>query len=430
MKKLFIIVFVLLVASVIQSCVLTSQEHKSVKHFEPLAQANPGNFIKHGFVGIKIKCNPIGEIEIREVVDGSPAQKEGIRQGDIIIEIDGIPAPRKYQVFQVCHSKKPGDSLIIVLKRRNELLTKRLNLTTFYTPTVFYRITEMVYRDVPVRVAVIPTSLSLPSLLEKARKYANYERQLKSLFEGALLQVYKERENLAIIDRQHTEKVLDEIKFQQSGLVKDESRIKIGQMLGVTHLLLVNLSIELRGGDEALYSLWLELIEVESNKKIATSLLVSFKKSLGKEFSDYLETSDVRNDLLSYAERINEFKNMEKVITTSYASVTGKNFKDQKIFAHVMRETVIPKFAELLTGLKSITPATWKVKSTHKLLLDSVSLRYEALQEMLEAIETNNESMYSNANKKVALSKQLIKEYDKQYEDLIDKYISRFNKNN
>jgi Trypsin-like serine proteases, typically periplasmic, contain C-terminal PDZ domain len=431
MKKLFLIVIVLLLPVALQSCVHLSENAKYLRHFEKLAKENPGSFIAHGYIGINVKLNYKGEIEITDVGDDSPAKREGIKPGDIILEIDSIPITDKYQAFKIYDSKYPGDSATVVLKRHNKLLTKHLlNLPAFYTPAVFNVLYEKVYKGIPIRLAIIPTPILLPSSLEEGRAYLKNEMELKRYFEGAMLNFLRGHENLAIIDRQHTEKVLDEIKFQQSGLVKDESRIKIGQMLGATHLLLVNRSVELRGGNEVSYVIWLELVEVESNKKLATTVLGSEKKNLGKEFYDYIRTGDVRNDLQSYGRRVNEFINAESVALKAYKSVTGENYKDEKTFQNVLRETVIPKYAEYLTGMKSINPVTADVKAAHKLFVEAISLQYEAFQEMLEASETNNRSMFSEANNKMTAGRQLMEHSAKQFEDLVAKNISRFNDKN
>jgi hypothetical protein len=432
MKKLFLIVIAVLLQVALQSCAHLSNEPSYIKHFAKLAKENPGSFIKHGYIGINIKLNDKGEIEIIHVADDSAAKKEGIKPGDIILEIDSIPVTNKYQAFKIYDSKYPGDFLTFVLKRRNELLNKRINLKAFYTPTVFYVLYEKVYKDIPIRLAIIPTPISLPSSLEEGRNYFKSQMELKRYFEGGMLKIFRGHENFAVIDRLHTEKVLDEMKFQQSGLVKDESRIKIGQMLGATHLLLVNRSWELRGENEALYAIWMDLIEVESNKKIATSMMGSEKEKLGKEYVDYMRTSDIRNDLRAYFLKRHsvDLNRSESDAIKAFESITNKNYKDSETTESVFRRTVIPKYADFLSAMKSIDPVTEDVKALHKLYIAAISLQYEAFQKMLEASETNNESMYSEANNKMVEGRQLMEHSKRQFEDLVAKNISRFNDKN
>ena len=431
MKKLFFIIIALLLSILLQSCVHFSENAKYLKHFEKLAKENPGSYIAHGYIGINVKLNYKGEIEITHVGNDSPAKQEGIKPGDIIIEIDGIPIKSKYQAFKIYDSKYPGDSATVVLKRQNELLTKHLlNLPDFYTPAVFNVLYEKVYKDIPVRLAIIPIPILLPSSLEGGREYLKNEMELKRYFEGIMLNFLRGHENLAIIDRQYIEKILDEIKFQQSGLVRDESRIKIGQMLGATHLMLVNRSIELRGGNEALYVIWIELVDIESNKKLATTVLGSEKINLGEVFYDYIRTSNVRNDLRAYGRHINKYINSENMAVKAYESVTGKNYKNEKAFQNVLRETVIPKYAEYVTGVKSIAPANEEVKEAHKLFVEGTTLQYQAFQEMLEASETNNRSMFSEANNKMTAGRQLLEKSTKQFDDLVSKNITRFKEKN
>jgi ASC-1-like (ASCH) protein len=253
--------------------------------------------------------------------------------------------------------------------------------------------------------------------------------ELKMYFEGGMLNIFRGHENFAVIDRQYTEKVLDEMKFQQSGLVKDESRIKIGQILGATHLLLVNRTLEILGENEFSYVISMDLIEMESNRKIATTTMKN-RMPLEKEYVDYIRTSDIRNDLRTYGRRINEFNKAQSVAINAYTIVTGKNYKDSKTFENVLRKTVITKYAEYLTGMKSIAPVTEDVKAAHKLLVEATSLQYEAFQEMLEASETNNQRMFSEANTKMDEGRQLMENYNRQIEDLVTKNIARFNDKN
>ena len=41
----------------------------------------------------------------------------------------------------------------------------------------------------------------------------------------------------SVIDRHKTETLLNELMFQQSGVLKSETQTKLGEILGATHLL-------------------------------------------------------------------------------------------------------------------------------------------------------------------------------------------------
>jgi len=57
-----------------------------------LAEKNPQSFVKRPFSGVDIKINSANELVIMDVLKGSPADKAGIRLGDVVMQIDGIKA--------------------------------------------------------------------------------------------------------------------------------------------------------------------------------------------------------------------------------------------------------------------------------------------------------------------------------------------------
>jgi S1-C subfamily serine protease len=71
-------------------------------------------------------------VKFADVRDGSPAAKAGLRAGDILFEFDSKPIQNLYDFTYALRSRKPGDEVMVKVRRGNEtisvtvLLTKRV----------------------------------------------------------------------------------------------------------------------------------------------------------------------------------------------------------------------------------------------------------------------------------------------------------------
>jgi S1-C subfamily serine protease len=65
---------------------------------------------------------------ITNVVPGSPAEKAGLQQGDVIIAIDNRPIRQDADVAKILDSHKPGDAIALTIVRNNRQQTGKLIL--------------------------------------------------------------------------------------------------------------------------------------------------------------------------------------------------------------------------------------------------------------------------------------------------------------
>jgi len=71
-------------------------------------------------------------VRFSDVRDGSPAAKAGLRAGDILFEFDSKPIQNLYDFTYALRSRKPGDKVLVKVRRGTEtisadvLLTKRV----------------------------------------------------------------------------------------------------------------------------------------------------------------------------------------------------------------------------------------------------------------------------------------------------------------
>ena len=67
-------------------------------------------------------------LRVQKVVAQSPAQKSGIRAGDLIIEVDKTPVCKPIEFLNLLGQHSVGDILELRLKRGDEVLTLSLEI--------------------------------------------------------------------------------------------------------------------------------------------------------------------------------------------------------------------------------------------------------------------------------------------------------------
>jgi hypothetical protein len=425
MKKAITATFLVLFVITLQACSQVTKEAATLDKSEQWAKKDPNGFVEKGYIGINVKLNSDNEIEIISIADDSPAQKEDIKRGDIVLEIDGVSIKDKYQAFKIYDAKYPGDSVTAILRRHGKVLTKKLeNLPAFHTPTVIYNLTERIYKGLPVRLVIIPEKLSIyPPALDSALtpNMKDYHLKIKRAFEGMFLKAFNGHDNFVIVDRENIAKILEEIKLQLTGLVSYESQVKIGQMLGATHLMLMQQSYNLKNSGELVYTLSIDIIEVEGNRKIATT---AFNETfvMEKDAIEYIRNSELRNDIIAYdSSWRGKVTDSEQEGRKAYLGVVGNNYTNDDSLIRAFKQTVIPKYAEHLAALKEIRPTTEEVSFIHNQYIDVYTLQYEAFCGMLEALEINDERKFTDYNNKIVEAKEMMSRTKKKYDELLNK---------
>jgi len=69
------------------------------------------------FLGVSSKKAEKGGATVQEVTKGSPAEKSGIKKGDVIIRVNEKPVDSPESLFETIHNYKPGEKVKIVFIR-------------------------------------------------------------------------------------------------------------------------------------------------------------------------------------------------------------------------------------------------------------------------------------------------------------------------
>ena len=197
------------------------------------------NFVEQQKAGIVLQMAD-NRIIVKSLIPNSPAAKAGIKAGDVVLTVDGRSFTSVKEVMDHISSKRKGERVEFAVHRDGKMHT---------------------FKVVPVTIKVRPTLLKLQSLLLENKKVvlAVVVSDVKSTFdmkrgiydswakgvrndeqttmESFFLKILGKNANFSIVDRSRTKAILDEYRLNQTGLVSETMRLKIGEMTGATHLL-------------------------------------------------------------------------------------------------------------------------------------------------------------------------------------------------
>lgn len=96
--------------------------------WDKLAQGEViGTGAERAFLGL-IRDESSKPYKVDEVVDGSPADKAGLKAGDVIVKFDGKECKAYGDVLLILNGKKPDDTVAIEVKRDGETVALKVKL--------------------------------------------------------------------------------------------------------------------------------------------------------------------------------------------------------------------------------------------------------------------------------------------------------------
>lgn len=118
----------------------------------------------------------------------------------------------------------------------------------------------------------------------------------------------------------------------------------------------------------------------------------------------------VQQDLLNYINvEMPKVATLESEAVTAYASISGENYQNDSIMYYTITETVIPKYEEFYSILKSINPATEEVAALHKEYVHAAANQLGGFKLILEAIEKQDTNIITQANEDLAEGRAMLK---------------------
>lgn len=268
-KIIFCVLSILLIAVIINSCAsIPPSPAKKWKY----------DTIEVGRCGFAAKAIN-GEQIVLSVEESSPAQKAGIKKGDIIISGDGKKDRKDY--IKSLNNMKKGDKILFKIKRGDNYIDTAIEPQIVSQSPISLKLGEILLEDEgkrKVNLAVFVTKVEMNIAttktfddIAKGKWIENQKNQLLALSERSVLNAFSNAENFSLIDRGRLNTVFEEINFGQSGYVSDATRVKIGKLTGATHLIALESS---RNSVRQSYqdSITTRLIDVETGKILSISI--------------------------------------------------------------------------------------------------------------------------------------------------------------
>ena len=423
------IIFVLLSISLIMGCVSTPAKIENSKAsllYQKLIQDNPQSFIEKAYVGAWVTKNSKNEFEIAFIAKNSPAALVDVRVGDIIESIDNLTFRDRAELLRFYDRKEPGDEVNAVIKRNGILINKKVRFGLHHFTNDLYALMKLVATEEPVRLAVVVGDISNVYLQDKTMLDL-WTRGMKPIlvsnWENTNLQFFKHEPLFSVIDRHKTETLLNELMFQQSGVLKSETQTKLGEILGATHLLVIDFSRFYISSVAVTDVETHKLIEVKSGKVLANALFKTIVQAEKPSDFDTKEMAVVEQDLLHYInERLKGIAHLEKEAIDAYNGVTGSNYRTDASLRTALVNVVIPKYTLFVNGLGSISPATDEVKNIHHIYIRGASIQFEAFNQMVVALNRQDKMLFMNATEKLGQGKEKIDQFSSELKKLVHIY--------
>lgn len=236
----------------------------------------PQGCIRRLFLGVSLMKLPDGQIQVDQLTKGKGAEKAGIRKGDIIKAIDGHYIKERIDLLDLMDKKELGDRVLVTIQRNGTKVDFDVEVGFGDVSPDGYVLQRILWEDKKVSLAILTgefnnLTLNEPVQLEQWKKASRLVLLAKA--ENYYLNVFKLDKNFFLVDRQRVEEVLGELKFGISGVVSEELRAQLGEILGATHLLVIEFTRfgKAGGGQEDVYIR--RLIEVETGRVLASIII-------------------------------------------------------------------------------------------------------------------------------------------------------------
>jgi hypothetical protein len=376
--------------------------------FQGVAEENSRSFVEKPYPGVYIIKNSKDEFEIAFVEEKSPAGRAHLQIGDVIESVDNLRFKDRRSLFEYLYErKKPGEIVNALLRRGGE--TIRVDVKLGLKPFLYdqYVLSREVTEEKPIRLAIIFGEITNVYLQDKAlleQWQAGMKSALIRNWESTYLQNLRYENNFSLVDRNKIDQILKELPSQQTRFAQEGSPMKLGSMLGATHLFIIDFSRFTLSPREANDVETHRLIEFESGKTIAS---LSLKTRVKLEF----ELAAFRHDLTNYQSAIKEISPLEVGAIEAYANVTGANFRDDFTLKTVLISKVIPTYTDFLARLGRIVPQTIELKNIHQNYIEGANLQLEAFEIMIKGIEKEDRSLIETANEKLNQGKNKMRQW-------------------
>jgi membrane-associated protease RseP (regulator of RpoE activity) len=174
---------------------------------------------------------------VKEVMKSFPAERAGIKRGDIVVSIDGKKYKNDIEIISLINNEFRGDHVLLVINRNGKQINFNVEPIVVKVRQQGISIIKILAKDNKVSLAIVVDEVK-DTFLNTSADWADSIRNiLQSQQESFYLSAFGNNNNFSIVDRIQLMQILFEFQFHQVGFISDEIRMKIGEMTGATHIL-------------------------------------------------------------------------------------------------------------------------------------------------------------------------------------------------
>ena len=90
-----------------------------------------GEWVRRGWIGVRIEPAASGGVGITSVPEGSPAHAAGLEAGDVIVGIDDVDVADPTDLQRIMVTRTDGETIAVRIRRQEETLTRNVTLRRF-----------------------------------------------------------------------------------------------------------------------------------------------------------------------------------------------------------------------------------------------------------------------------------------------------------
>ena len=373
---------------------------------------NQHSINKHIYPGFYLVKNAKGELVIPHNGIEPYAKISGLQVGDVIIAVNGLKYVERHSLYNYVSGKNENEKINIKIKRSNKIrsiLNHPLKSYSLGLDTA--TILGEVWQDRKINLAIV-TSVKLinaPDDMDQkiVRELISAEElRIVNFFESLYSRLAKAEQSFSIVDRNKTAHIINEIKYQQSGLIEKDSQVKLGNMLGATHLLVSEFELDISPLPR--FILNNKLIEIESGKVLMNTSYNITKKALYKAV-----------DTIHYLRNISKFTKHKSISQDEYNKIFSHENLSDAISS--LEKIIIPNYNSYIQGISSIIPQDKELRDIHKLLLNAESKYLQYCMELAigfrnkdkKLLKDADEITFKAANQELSMWRERFAEYIK-----------------
>lgn len=183
-----------------------------------------------------------GFSDISNDENNSPAKKARLKEGDILKEINSTIVTNPLDVHKALKNIFPGATITVKIERSGKEKTCRIKTVKNHRPDV-YVIMDILEKGEKVSLAIMVGNVS-NAMQSSSFDVNEWKSGISTLMVNKLesgFMAYQNRySNLSIVDRNKIRAILDELNFQSTGYISDNTRVKIGELTGATHIVVAD----------------------------------------------------------------------------------------------------------------------------------------------------------------------------------------------